>query len=132
MKISPGMPGICSSTNVFLVTASGTTAGSAPSFNTTAVGDSTTDGGATWKELRHGLPQQCAYDVVYRHALANKEGTLAFGSTTGNLQVTYTYTAAPIAPVPEPPSILLGFGGILGMAGFAFKRRAKNTAAAVA
>ena len=54
------------------------------------------------------------------------------GSTTGNLEVTYTYTAAPIAPVPEPPSLLLGFGGILGMAGFAFKRRAKNTAAAVA
>lgn len=54
------------------------------------------------------------------------------GSTTGNLQVTYTYTAAPIAPVPEPPSILLGFGGILGMAGFAFKRRAKNTDAAAA
>ncbi|MCF7787545.1 MAG: choice-of-anchor E domain-containing protein [Prosthecobacter sp.] len=52
------------------------------------------------------------------------------GSTTGNLQVTYTYTAAPIAPVPEPPAILLGFGGILGMAGFAFKRRAKNTTAA--
>lgn len=54
------------------------------------------------------------------------------GSTTGNLHVTYTYSAAPIAPVPEPPSILLGFGGILGMAGFAFKRRTKNTAAALA
>ena len=50
------------------------------------------------------------------------------GTSTGNLQVTYTYTpGAPIAPVPEPPSILLGFGGILGMAGFAFKRRTKNT-----
>ncbi|MCX6847615.1 MAG: choice-of-anchor E domain-containing protein [Verrucomicrobia bacterium] len=54
------------------------------------------------------------------------------GTSTGNLQVTYEYTAAPIAPVPEPPSLLLGFGGILGMAGFAFKRRAKNTAAALA
>ena len=54
------------------------------------------------------------------------------GSTTGNLQVTYIYSAAPIAPVPEPPSILLGFGGILGMAGFAFKRRTKNAAAALA
>lgn len=52
------------------------------------------------------------------------------GSTTGNLVVTYNYTAAPIAPVPEPPSLLLGFGGILGMAGFAFKRRTKNLAAA--
>ncbi len=54
------------------------------------------------------------------------------GTSTGNLQVTYTYTAAPIAPVPEPPSLLLGFGGILGMAGFAFKRRTKNSAAALA
>lgn len=51
------------------------------------------------------------------------------GSTTGNLVVTYNYTAAPIAPVPEPPSLLLGFGGILGMAGFAFKRRTQNLAA---
>ena len=47
----------------------------------------TEDGGATWKELRRGLPQECAYDVVYRHALANKEGTVAFGSTTGNLYI---------------------------------------------
>ncbi|OYW77287.1 MAG: hypothetical protein B7Z37_04780 [Verrucomicrobia bacterium 12-59-8] len=54
------------------------------------------------------------------------------GSTTGNLHVTYTYTAAPpIAPVPEPPAMLLGFGGVLGMAGFAFKRRTKNTVAAL-
>lgn len=38
-----------STTNVFIVTAGGTTAGSAPTFNTAAVGDSTTDGGATVK-----------------------------------------------------------------------------------
>jgi len=54
------------------------------------------------------------------------------GSTTGNLHVTYTYDAAPpIAPVPEPPAVLLGFGGLLGLAGFAFKRRTKNSVAAV-
>ena len=49
------------------------------------------------------------------------------GSTSGNLHVTYTYNAAPppVAPVPEPPSLILGFGGILGLAAFAFKRRAK-------
>jgi hypothetical protein len=47
----------------------------------------TDDGGQTWKALRRGLPQECAYDVVYRHALANKEGVVAFGSTTGNLYV---------------------------------------------
>lgn len=47
----------------------------------------TDDGGQTWRALRRGLPQECAYDVVYRHALANKEGSVAFGSTTGNLYV---------------------------------------------
>ncbi len=47
----------------------------------------TDDGGQTWKELRRGLPQEHAYDVVYRHALANKDGVVAFGSTTGNLYV---------------------------------------------
>jgi photosystem II stability/assembly factor-like uncharacterized protein len=47
----------------------------------------TDDGGQTWKALRRGLPQEQAYDVVYRHALANKEGAVAFGSTTGNLYV---------------------------------------------
>ena len=47
----------------------------------------TRDGGETWEALRDGLPQECAYDVVYRHALANELGTLCFGSTTGNLYV---------------------------------------------
>jgi len=36
-----------STTNVFIVTVAGTTAGSAPSFDTTAVGNTTTDGTAT-------------------------------------------------------------------------------------
>jgi len=37
--------------------------------------------------LRAGLPQQHAYDVVYRHALSVDEtgDRLAFGSTTGGL-----------------------------------------------
>lgn len=47
----------------------------------------TDDGGETWRQLRKGLPQECAYDVVYRHALANADGVVAFGSTTGNLYV---------------------------------------------
>jgi hypothetical protein len=47
----------------------------------------TNDGGETWQELRRGLPQEQAYDVIYRHALANKEGSVAFGTTTGNLYV---------------------------------------------
>lgn len=47
----------------------------------------TTDGGATWEQLRAGLPQEGAYDVVYRHALDSRSKTLAFGSTTGNVYV---------------------------------------------
>lgn len=47
----------------------------------------TEDGGESWQQLREGLPQENAYDVVYRHALANRGDTLSFGSTTGNLYV---------------------------------------------
>jgi photosystem II stability/assembly factor-like uncharacterized protein len=49
----------------------------------------TRDGGESFEILREGLPQQHAYDVVYRHALdLDADGTtLAFGSTTGNLFV---------------------------------------------
>lgn len=45
----------------------------------------TTDGGESWTQLREGLPQENAYDVVYRHALSNQGDVVAFGSTTGNL-----------------------------------------------
>jgi photosystem II stability/assembly factor-like uncharacterized protein len=47
----------------------------------------TEDGGESWQPLREGLPQEHAYDVVYRHALANSGDVLAFGSTTGNIYV---------------------------------------------
>jgi photosystem II stability/assembly factor-like uncharacterized protein len=47
----------------------------------------TRDGGQTWQPLREGLPQENAYDVVYRHALDNHDDCVAFGSTTGNLYV---------------------------------------------
>ena len=47
----------------------------------------TEDGGATGQQLRRGLPQENAYDVVYRHALAQSGASLGFGSTTGNLYV---------------------------------------------
>ena len=49
----------------------------------------TDDGGKTWKELRNGLPQNFAYDIVYRHALANEGDTLVFGTTTGNLFISH-------------------------------------------
>jgi hypothetical protein len=45
----------------------------------------TEDGGKTWQDLRRGLPDERAYDVVYRHALDQHEDDLVFGSTTGNV-----------------------------------------------
>jgi hypothetical protein len=47
----------------------------------------TRDGGKSWQELTRGLPQEHAYDLVYRHALDLDDGgtRLAMGSTTGNL-----------------------------------------------
>ena len=47
----------------------------------------TRDGGKSFKVLRKGLPQQHAYDLVYRHGLdVDASGdALAFGSTTGGL-----------------------------------------------
>ncbi len=45
----------------------------------------TEDGGKTWQPLRNGLPQEFCFDIVFRHALANKNEILVFGSTTGNL-----------------------------------------------
>jgi photosystem II stability/assembly factor-like uncharacterized protein len=45
----------------------------------------TRDGGQSWEPQREGLPQENAYDVVYRHALGNSADLIAFGSTTGNL-----------------------------------------------
>jgi hypothetical protein len=50
----------------------------------------TRDGGKTWENLRNGLPQEHAYDLVYRHGLTvDGSGTqLAMGSTTGSLWTT--------------------------------------------
>ena len=47
----------------------------------------TRDGGQSFETLRSGLPQEHAYDLVYRHALDVDESgdRLAFGSTTGSL-----------------------------------------------
>ena len=49
----------------------------------------TKDGGKTFETLTRGLPQEHAYDLVYRHALDIDETgeRLAFGSTTGSLWV---------------------------------------------
>jgi photosystem II stability/assembly factor-like uncharacterized protein len=49
----------------------------------------TTDGGKTFSAFREGLPQDNAFDLIYRHGLAiDRTGTrLAMGSTTGSLWV---------------------------------------------
>jgi len=49
----------------------------------------TRDGGKTFETLRNGLPQEHAYDLVYRHALdVDQTGNrLVFGSTTGSLWI---------------------------------------------
>lgn len=50
----------------------------------------TDDGGATWRAQSQGLPEQAAWDLVYRHGLDIDETgeRLVMGSTTGNLWVT--------------------------------------------
>ncbi len=50
----------------------------------------TRDGGANWDVQRSGLPQEHAYDLTFRHALAIDESgsRLAFGTTTGSLFTT--------------------------------------------
>ncbi|MEZ5365678.1 MAG: hypothetical protein R2748_25950 [Bryobacterales bacterium] len=47
----------------------------------------TRDGGKTFETLSKGLPQEHAYDLVFRHALDVDESgeRLAFGSTTGSV-----------------------------------------------
>ena len=49
----------------------------------------TRDGGRTFDVLRDGLPQEHAYDLIYRHSLDVDDtgDRLAFGSTTGGLWV---------------------------------------------
>lgn len=47
----------------------------------------TRDGGASWETFRKGLPQEHAYDIVYRHALDARGDLVCFGSTTGNVYV---------------------------------------------
>jgi photosystem II stability/assembly factor-like uncharacterized protein len=50
----------------------------------------TRDGGKTFDILRNGLPQEHAYDLIYRHGMAVDETgkRVAFGSTTGSVWVT--------------------------------------------
>ncbi|MBX3460658.1 MAG: hypothetical protein KF696_11965 [Planctomycetes bacterium] len=49
----------------------------------------TRDGGKTWEQLRQGLPQEGCFDTIYRHGLDNSNGSLAFGTTNGNLYISH-------------------------------------------
>ncbi len=57
--------------------------------NGAVVVNRTRDGGKTFQTLTKGLPQQHAYDLIYRHGLAidNTGDVLAMGSTTGSLWI---------------------------------------------
>lgn len=67
----------------------------------------TSDGGRSFTVLRDGLPQQNAYDLVYRHGLAVDDTgrRLAMGSTTGHLWVSensgdqWTQVGANLPPI---------------------------------
>lgn len=45
----------------------------------------TEDAGRTWQALRQGLPQQYAFDIVFRHSFDHQAATLVFGTNTGNV-----------------------------------------------
>jgi hypothetical protein len=49
----------------------------------------TSDGGRSFEALRSGLPQEHAYDLVFRHGMDidTTGDCLAFGTTTGNLWI---------------------------------------------
>ncbi|HMQ15709.1 MAG TPA: exo-alpha-sialidase [Phycisphaerae bacterium] len=67
----------------------------------------TRDGGRSFDVLSHGLPQEHAYDLTYRHGLdVDVSGArLAFGTTTGNLFVSedagdhWRCVSTPLPPV---------------------------------
>jgi photosystem II stability/assembly factor-like uncharacterized protein len=67
----------------------------------------TRDGGKTFATLRNGLPQDNAYDLVWRHGLAvNRDASwLAMGSSTGSLWVSgdegeeWTLLSAHLPPI---------------------------------
>ena len=49
----------------------------------------TNDLGTTWETITKGLPQEFCFDLVYRHALDITGETLVFGTTTGNVFISY-------------------------------------------
>ncbi len=67
----------------------------------------TRDGARSFETLREGLPQEGAYDLVYRHGLAIDDSgeCLAIGSTTGGLWLSEDQGDRWIAPQCRLPPI---------------------------
>jgi hypothetical protein len=73
----------------------------------------TRDGGASFETLRHGLPQQHCYDLLYRHGLdVSPDGrSLLMGSTTGHVWSSDDGGDRWVAlPAQLPPVYALRFG----------------------
>lgn len=74
----------------------------------------TRDGGRSFDVLREGLPQEHAYDLVYRHGL-DVDGSgerLAMGSTTGNLWISEDGGGRwRLVSAHLPPIYQVAFGG---------------------
>ncbi len=79
------------------------------------------DGGKKrFEVLANGLPQEHAYDVFYRHALAlnHARDRLAFGSTTGSLWASedqggsWTYITQTLPTVYAPAFDRAGVAGV--------------------
>ena len=72
--------------------------------------------------MRRGLPQENAYDVVYRHALSNSGPYVAFGTTTGNLYLSEGRCSLPFHFALEHGDgdldAILGNGILFGLQGF--------------
>lgn len=77
-----------SSTNVFLVTTAGTTAGSAPTYDVAAVGNSTTDGTAVVKFL--GTTSNFVVDTDYKLDSDQAEFGIVVGGNLGLACALYT------------------------------------------
>jgi BNR-Asp box repeat protein len=74
----------------------------------------TRDGGRSFEVLREGLPQEHAYDLVYRHGLAvDATGAqLAMGSTTGSLWTSEDFGSSwRLVSAHLPPVYQVTFGG---------------------
>lgn len=73
----------------------------------------TRDRGRSFQVLRKGLPQEPAFDLVYRHGLAIDDSgdRLAFGSTTGGLWISENQGDDWLTlPARLPPILAVAFG----------------------